>query len=201
MTSGLQGIYLFLPLEYIHDVHGGGQTSPATGRRQPMPWRPAPWEAAVTLQSRVPLSQDRCPSLYLGSDLGQKYSFIRTFSMCIHTFSIFIHINIQRWVIPGGPVVKNPSADAGDTGSLRGLGTKIPPAVGQLNSSHAREPSCRTSEAPRPQASWSATWEDTALRSPHTAIREYSPFATTRDSLRTAMKSPCVTMKTQGSQK
>lgn len=113
--------------------------------------------AAVTLQLRVPLPQDSCPSFFLGSDLGQKYSFIHTFSMCIHTFSIFIHINIQSWVVPGGLVVKNPSADAGDMGSLRGLGMKIPPAVGQLNSSHDREPSCRTSEAPRPQASCSAT--------------------------------------------
>lgn len=95
-----------------------------------MPWRPAPGRAAVTLQSPVPLSQDRCPSLYLGSDLGQKYSFIRTFSK-------FTDVNIQRWVIPGGPVVKNASANAGDTGSLHGLGTMIPHAAGQLNLSHS----------------------------------------------------------------
>ena len=34
---------------------------------------------------------------------------------------------------PGGPVVKNPPSDAGDTGSIPGLGTKIPHAVGQLS--------------------------------------------------------------------
>ena len=35
---------------------------------------------------------------------------------------------------PGGPVVNNLSADAGDTGSIPGPGTKIPHAVGQLSS-------------------------------------------------------------------
>ena len=30
---------------------------------------------------------------------------------------------------PGGPVVKNPPSNAGDTGSIAGRGTKIPPAV------------------------------------------------------------------------
>ena len=34
---------------------------------------------------------------------------------------------------PGGPVVKNLPANAGDTGSSPGLGTKIPHAVGQLS--------------------------------------------------------------------
>ena len=33
----------------------------------------------------------------------------------------------------GGPVVKNPPANAGDSGPIPGLGTKIPLAVGQLN--------------------------------------------------------------------
>ena len=31
---------------------------------------------------------------------------------------------------PGGPVVKNLPANVGDRGSIRGLGTKIPHAVG-----------------------------------------------------------------------
>ena len=35
---------------------------------------------------------------------------------------------------PGGPVVNNLSANAGDTGSIPGPGTKIPQAVGQLSS-------------------------------------------------------------------
>ena len=34
---------------------------------------------------------------------------------------------------PGGPVVKNPPCNAGDTGSIPGGGTKIPHAVGQLS--------------------------------------------------------------------
>ena len=44
---------------------------------------------------------------------------------------------------PGGPVVKNPPANAGDTGSIPGQRTKIPRAAGQL-SLHAttNEPAC-----------------------------------------------------------
>ena len=34
---------------------------------------------------------------------------------------------------PGGPVVKNPPSNAGDTGSIPGQGTKIPHVVGQLS--------------------------------------------------------------------
>ena len=34
---------------------------------------------------------------------------------------------------PGGPVVKNPPSNAGDTGSTPVRGTKIPHAVGQLS--------------------------------------------------------------------
>ena len=33
----------------------------------------------------------------------------------------------------GGPVVQNPSYNAGDTGSIPGQGTKIPRASGQLS--------------------------------------------------------------------
>ena len=41
---------------------------------------------------------------------------------------------------PGGPVVKNPSSNAGDIGSILGWGTKIPHATGQLGlSTAARE--------------------------------------------------------------
>ena len=38
-----------------------------------------------------------------------------------------------KWDLPGGPVVKNPSCNAGDTGSSPGQGTKIPHVVGQLS--------------------------------------------------------------------
>ena len=37
---------------------------------------------------------------------------------------------------PGGPVVKNPPYNAGDTGSIPGQGTKIPHATGQLSPRH-----------------------------------------------------------------
>ena len=32
------------------------------------------------------------------------------------------------WDFPGGPMVKNPPSNAGDMGSISGLGTKIPHA-------------------------------------------------------------------------
>ena len=34
---------------------------------------------------------------------------------------------------PGGPAVKNPPSNAGDTGLIPGWGTKIPHATGQLS--------------------------------------------------------------------
>ena len=44
---------------------------------------------------------------------------------------------------PGGPVVKNPPSNAGDTGSIPGQRTKIPHAAGQLRlSAAATEPTC-----------------------------------------------------------
>ena len=39
--------------------------------------------------------------------------------------------NRGRGDFPGGPVVKNWSCNAGDTSSIPGRGTKIPPAAGQ----------------------------------------------------------------------
>ena len=41
---------------------------------------------------------------------------------------------------PGGSVVKNPPADAGDIGLTPGPGTRIPHAVGQLLSLYTLEP-------------------------------------------------------------
>ena len=40
----------------------------------------------------------------------------------------------KYWDFPGGPVVKNPSCNTGDAGSIPGQGTKIPHAMGQLSS-------------------------------------------------------------------
>ena len=39
----------------------------------------------------------------------------------------------MKWHFPGGPVVKNPPSNAGDTGSIPGWGTKIPHDTGQLS--------------------------------------------------------------------
>ena len=43
------------------------------------------------------------------------------------------HQEICPGDFPGGPVVKNPPSNAGDTGSIPGQGTKIPHATGQLS--------------------------------------------------------------------
>ena len=40
---------------------------------------------------------------------------------------------IKNRDFPGGPVVKNPSSNAGDMGSIPGRGTKIPHAAVQLS--------------------------------------------------------------------
>ena len=39
----------------------------------------------------------------------------------------------MEWDFPNVPVVKNPSSNAGDKGSIPGWGTKIPHATGQIN--------------------------------------------------------------------
>ena len=44
----------------------------------------------------------------------------------------FLHQINNSWDLPGGPVVKNLSASAGDTGLIPGLGTTISHATGQL---------------------------------------------------------------------
>ena len=48
------------------------------------------------------------------------------------SLSLFLVLNYTR-DFPGGPVVKNPPANARDAGSIPGRGTKIPHAVGQLS--------------------------------------------------------------------
>ena len=47
------------------------------------------------------------------------------------------------WDFPGGPVVKNPPYNSGDTVLIPGQGTKIPHAAGQLS------PSATTTELAR----------------------------------------------------
>ena len=40
-----------------------------------------------------------------------------------------MNLKSSPWNFPGGPGVKNPPSNAGDTGSIPGQGTKIPHAV------------------------------------------------------------------------
>ena len=53
----------------------------------------------------------------------------------------------QNWIyrdFPGGPGVKNPPSNAGDTGSIPGQETKIPHATGQLSlCATTRDPMCQ----------------------------------------------------------
>ena len=51
---------------------------------------------------------------------------------------------------PGGPVVKNPPSNAGDTGSIPGQGTKISHAMGQLSPcATTREPTHSGAHVPQ----------------------------------------------------
>ena len=70
---------------------------------------------------------------------------------------------------PGGPVVKNPSCNAGDAGSIPGWGTKILHAAGQLS------PSAATTEP-----TWATTTESTRSGA-HTPQLERSPSAARKD--------------------
>ena len=54
-------------------------------------------------------------------------------------FSLFVFHPYRNKIdlsgdFPGGPMVKNPPANAGDVGSIPGRGTRIPHAVGQPSS-------------------------------------------------------------------
>ena len=59
------------------------------------------------------------------------------YGICLSTASHNYHIKVIKGNssrdFPGGPVVENPPANAGDMGSIPGRGTKIPHAVGQLS--------------------------------------------------------------------
>ena len=48
-----------------------------------------------------------------------------------------LHIGIILYDFPGGPVVKNPPCNAGDTSSIPGQGTKISHAAEQLSQNAA----------------------------------------------------------------
>ena len=72
---------------------------------------------------------------------GERYLFeieLKTWNHCPSLLSRKAHFNMLLLSItflmqdPGGPVVKNPSCNAGDSGSIPGWGTKIPHAAEQL---------------------------------------------------------------------
>ena len=62
-------------------------------------------------------------------------------------------MRMDMWNFPGGPVVKNPHSNAGDTGSIPGQGTKIPHDMGQLGlCAETREVfSCHSEEPEQPK--------------------------------------------------
>ena len=66
---------------------------------------------------------------------------------------------------PGGPVLKNPPSNAGDTGSISGWGTKIPRAVGQLSlHAAATDPTCSGACVPQLEKSPRTATKDPACR-------------------------------------
>ena len=67
--------------------------------------------------------------------------------------------------IPGCPVVKNPSCNAGDAGSIPGWGTKIPRAMGQLSPPPQLQ-------SPRALEPTHHNYRARALWSPHATTRE-----------------------------
>ena len=78
---------------------------------------------------------------------------------------------------PGGPVVKNPPSNAGDTGSITGRGTKIPHAMGQLSSrAITPEPVHLNQRARVPQ-----TTEPTRPGACAPQLERENPHATTRE--------------------
>ena len=88
------------------------------------------------------------------------------------------YLKSLRRDLPGGPVVKNLSVNAGDMGSVPGLGTKIPHA--------RRQPSlCSTQEKPTHHDQQSLYTAEQPL------CHNRSQHLVTRESPHTAMKSQC----------
>ena len=61
-----------------------------------------------------------------------------------------VRMNLFNRGFPGGPVVKNLPANAGDTNSILGLGSRIPHSMGQLSL-------CTTITEPKLKSPWAAT--------------------------------------------
>ena len=85
----------------------------------------------------------------------------------VHVFREGLSCTISAcWDFPGGPVVENLPANAGDMGLIPGLGRF------HVLQSHEARPCATTAEAHSPQSPCSATRESTAKRSPHATARE-----------------------------
>ena len=124
---------------------------------------PTRWsECAVSWKMFMPLSLKFIKNLYLGRVLKPDY-----------------------WGFPGGAVVENLPAIAGDTGSSPGLGRSHMP-----RSSWAREPQLLSLHV---WSLYSATRGRDSERPAH-CDEEWPPLAATRES-------PCTEMKTQHSHK
>ena len=95
--------------------------------------------------------------------------------ICIPFFKLYFYLSFiyfaswGTWVFLGGPVVKNLSANVGDTSSVPGLGTKIPRTSGKLS------PWATTTE-PELYSPHSTTREATTMRRPHITTEEPSPL-------------------------
>ena len=94
---------------------------------------------------------------------------------------------------PGGSVVKNPPANAGDMGWIPGS-REIPQATEQLSPCTTttepvlQSPCITVTEACEPRAQ--ATREATIMRTPDTATGEQPPFAATREKPTRSNKDP-----------
>ena len=100
-----------------------------------------------------------------GGELGSPLSLpcLHSKAAALFTYYFFFVISFtlgfvrkSRWLknwygyFPGGPVVKNPPSNAGDTGLILGQGTKIPPSAGQLSSgTTTTEPTRSSARAPQ----------------------------------------------------
>ena len=103
-------------------------------------------------------------------------------------FRLYFKITVIKtvWGFPGGAVVENLPANAGDMGSSPGLGRSHMP-----QSNWACEPQLLSL---RVWSLCSATREAAIVRGPHTAMKS-------GPRLPQLQKSPCIEMKTQHSQK
>ena len=92
--------------------------------------------------------------------------------LCLQLTILGCALNTLLEDFPGGPVVKNPPAHTGDTGSIPGLGTKIPHAAGQLSlCSRARKPQLLKPSGPRGHAPQQEKPAHSSQRRAHAATK------------------------------